>query len=733
MVGQHSLLRNRLGYLLAGCKEFFNGFDSGAGLVKLPLFALGIIVSIFYAPFILIGGTLFAILFVARAIHEEKINIRKEQEKIAQHNKLEQELLLLESQLIATLKKTLAPDSKNTHELLWSYNPAFNERYKLLAYKNIVAKETTCEILLRYLLRDYLDALGPHLDLYRKSNGKLPKENKILRLVQQVVGVPLHHPEFNAKLAPVFGDDEELKSRFFKFAGAAQNVSDSENKEQTRWEKFKAFLKNSKTLRSLGRRIVDFISDFGTGAGITAGLLSLFGVLVATAPLSWPIIVAVIASGLIFAGLNLAYNAYVQKKRNTHIKLLEKNISEKEIKLAIAKRHLKVHTKLPGKLALMQQENNLFQHEHNARDFKETPAKISPLTYARMTLGIMGQVISAVSLGLIVGVGLAWLGTLLFPALPFVLPSLIAGKGMALYYVVRSIKTEIKSAKAQITKIQEVELAKQQLQHKYQDRFNLSSDFSKTNQMLLQETLEHYLNFIQECNENKKQTKYDNQEKIFTLIEDCAGIKRGQDKNGKNCEIGNNEFYDALAHYLTMGSTDPRRTHELVSRFKQLHHPHSAPVDVHNPAVNKKDSKLKIVGSFLKEHSFSFLGALSIGILVPAFLIGPQAAIIGIIASVIVAAYVVHRVTNWYSQKYNTKLDQDKMKVALIERKYKLIDKMSEPGSKPQPDIVSQKACADNQDMSYRSIRKHTSNKSREQSMPVLQDTNNHSLPVYQP
>lgn len=720
--------QKNLGYLLVAAREFLNGFDNGGGYVKLPIWALGLSVTAFFAPYVLIGGGIFAVIYLIRALADEYENNKKEQEKIAQKRNQIASLLAIEEELKATIEANLEYEEDIHAYLLSARIAKKNEQEIELELKKLVQnklkqkypffsqpadddKETNKPLLMA-LLRDYFAALG---DIEVHSGSKLPSQNKILKLVQKVTGFNPYHTTFHNEMQAYLASDPSLQASFAKVFPNGE----IESTNTGLWSKFKktlnntaSFIKNMKKLRHLGKKLIDFLSDWGTGSGITAALMTMFGIVVAGSVVAWPLIVAIVGSGLLFGIISLSYQLISGDRNKRNVRKLDAEVDQNQTKLELSKRLLKIQ-KDPKKIALKkfklekeaiaqvhEERNHVEPNEEMPLIEKTKGKKISAWTYARMGLGIASQTLLAISLGMIISLGIVWVGTLLWPALPLLVPTLGFGGVLSLFYIYRSLKAEIKSIKSELNKIEQVSEHKHFLISKYKNNEQVTIDLKKQNPELLKEVLEEYVSLLQNLggkNAKHSNGKYPKQEKIFSLIESVAGVKRNLDAAGKLQLCGDDSFYNALAHYIKGSSKDSSEANALVQKFKNLHYdPLVSPsitnenVNADDPKVNKKEGFFKKAGSFIKDNFFPFIGFAAIGLMLPLFLMGPQIAIVAGIAAVIVTAFVVAKVVSTISQRSTNKLNQKELRYNLIDRKHKIAKQNKEVHQKNEVALTSE-------------------------------------------
>lgn len=693
MSGQHEN-RKKLGYVLVALKESLNGYDTGAGLVKIPLWLAGITVSAVFAPWVLGIGIPIGILYAIRAIVDEKANHEKIDEKLKQLKKLEEKAYQTEMELNVFFNKAFV-ENQNLYPEIYAFGI------------NNVSSKT----LLKYLLRDYFEAIK---NSKRQKNGHLHNQGKILNLIKEVSGHDKKDPDFLKKMS-VYLEDEDLHTKLTQFYNSiplekyenktpAQNDALPTNKGF--FAKAKAFFAKHKKARGVIRRVIDFISDFGMGMGITASLMTLLGVISATNPVTLPLVAAIVISGLVYGGITLAYNLYVDKERKQAIKKLDDKIKNKNTNVSLAQRILKIQKrKAKGEFADLALDD---QQHYAPEALHKTIPKINPSLPLGFKLRIAGttlaQIISSVALGMAVGMGLVWIATLLFPVIPFVLPAIIVGVAFTAYYLTRTVKAQYKTTNAEIEKYKEIAILKHDLKAKVgEQNFNrmLLNDKGKKkdNRTLLKEVINDYIKYLDALDQNAIKTKsvktqqswevetkeiisFKKQEKILTLIEQVSGVKRGDDIN---------QFYNGVAKYLQGDVKDSYEANNIVQYLKNKLVPEQHLIAVNADKVNVKENFFKRVAlKFGKDHLLPILGVVGLALVLPIFLIGPQAFVaVGLIGAVIIGAHIVSKVAQYKADKQGENMADKNNRMKLIERKIKIQNNIDE--LKPKVELVVEK------------------------------------------
>jgi lipopolysaccharide export LptBFGC system permease protein LptF len=706
------------GSIVGTVKEFVNGFDMGSSIPKIPLWILGITVTAIFAPYIIGGGLALAVAYLLRAAYKEYKSNQEELEKLERKGKLDRQLLLLDEELseklIESMKnlphfRALLLDARLSQGsergaqtiLQLATKKTFLEKYAPLS-QNITTKATNQQ-LLKCVLSDYFAAFGENPTEFKKENGKLPSQRKILNLIEKVTGYSSFQPNFHANMNNFLADDRELQNKF------NQSFPDSDLSEDGIWSalknKFvalKATIKNQKKLRHAGKYFLDFLNDFGTGAGITGSLLSVFGVLIVGTAVAWPLVVAVIGSGFLYGGIAFAYNLIRHDTRRRNSRVLDSEIEQQETRIELSKHLLKIQNQEKlrgfsrfGYYSNADNNNSVFDQgaELNHQVNKKTApikqkvnANIPTSFYLRAGLGIVCQTISTVALAVCVSLGVVWIGALLFPVVPFVMPTLILGGVLSALSLYRSLKSAAKSINKEVAKFQEVAEHKQQLLDKYPQNEQVRADLTKDNRTLLRETLSEYISFVRQLGNEKAKNakgKYPKQEKIFSLIEAISGAKRHADGQGRIAITGDDTFYNEVAKCLKGDAKESAAANALAQDFKNLFL-HSPPgltnsrVNADDPLL-KKESFLKKAGGFIEDHPFVFISVVSLSIMLPLFLAGPQLILVGVVGGLIFGGSMLIKITSTLSEKNVKSLQDKKAKFDIIDRKHKLIKHQERP------------------------------------------------------
>jgi len=220
-----------------------------------------------------------------------------------------------------------------------------------------------------------------------------------------------------------------------------------------------AAIKKQKALRHVGKSAMDFISDFGLGAGITTALLILFGFIIFGNPVGLACLALIIGSGIFYAGVSFFYQRVSGNRARRNMRTLENEIEQEELTLQLAKKNLKVLKK-----------GHQFEVNKSAYHLPEgsiaIEAHLTMLTKLRMGIGMMGQAVLAIGIGMIISLGLVWIATVIFPVLPLLGPTLILGSALSVFYIYRALKRGTKQI------INEINMHPvSEIRSKYKDQF----------------------------------------------------------------------------------------------------------------------------------------------------------------------------------------------------------------------------------------------------------------------
>lgn len=698
-----------LGIAFGGVRDFIDNFGTGANFVKIPLYLSGLSVLTAYAPYAVSAGGVFAGLCFAKVAYDEHVANKKEHEKVAKRVLLDKQLELAQAETLETITKEFTKSEdirrvyireafenhKKESEIHASVNNAIKQKivakYPSLLSGDVPSKARN-KLLLQCLLEEYLNTFGENPGVYRKQNGKYPFENNLTKVIQKVTGLnprsPNFHPEVFESLKRV-----DLREKYLRmFPEAANMVEPARGSfiiEQVK--RFRAFFKRQKKLRYVLDNAFGFLMNVASGAGLSASLMRLFGVLAAGAPISWPLMIVVAVGGLVFGGVSLTYALTRGKQRKANNKSLDQEIAAAEVELELTNQLRKFY-KNRSKLTLRQSLGTTSRQKQE----RPQPKVDYPLSMLiRMGIGVASKVIVGMATAVAVGLGIAFVASVFFPALPILAPTLAIGGGFSAYYIYKFVKDEVDSIKKEVATMQEVAELKQSLFDRYKDNAVVSErvhlDLQKDNRTLLKEVINDYLEFIQTRGGNQAKNlkgKYPKQEKIFKLLEDLTGAKRTFDEKGRLHRLGDDKFYNEIAKYLKGKDQSQEalaaansEVQKLKSLFVTQNDPAAglttSPVNANDPAINKKVSLWKKGLNFLKDHGIGFASIACMAIVIPLFLAGPQAMIVAPVAAVVIGGYLIGKVVSHFSAKKQTALNQEKGKYSAIARKFKLKDKIA--------------------------------------------------------
>lgn len=701
--------KKNTGYFFASLNHLINGFDNGSGYVKIPFWIMGIAITAVLAPYIILGGAVFALLNLSRGIHEEKERNQKENELIELRNKqvyqLRQEEELAYSLLKAhTMKNDPSIIQKKTQQfalgksvkdietvLSPEVQTKIEESYPSLAFRNQgKADAESNKALLIKLLKDYFALLK---DNEVPQDRKLPKQTKMLALIKDVSGINPHHLDFKEKMNAYLAGDAGLQADFNGYMPDGYLASPAPGVLSRGFTRASAWFKRRHILRNVVKDSMDFLSDFGTGAGIAASMIILFGLL--TAPLSLPLIGLMLGCGLAFGITNLIHSKVSGDRARRNMREVEKDIKLQKDKLELTKRLIKLTKIHDNREKLL--KGRVIEADPDAEVEEGLPAEELPLlplvdnsqpaavipksVYARMAIGMVGRIIAAASIAMITAIGYVWLSAILLPALPILLPTLGCAGVLSLFYLYRGIKREYASIKSELTLIRQVAEAKQHLIKKHNNDAKIKADLEKDNVLLLNEVLTVYLDSINsqggKAARHPSSGKYPKQEKIFRLIETTIGVNRLERPDGKAHATGDDLFFHQLAKFLKGKNKDSTAANALAQQFKNLFEPTevltNTPVNAGTREANQGKGIVKKLGSFFKDHLFSTVGVVALGLGLTLCLIGPQLLITTAVFAVVLVGYAFSRFAMSRAQKNKQNLAKETSKIELIDRKHKLI------------------------------------------------------------
>jgi hypothetical protein len=397
-------------------------------------------------------------------------------------------------------------------------------------------------------------------------------------------------------------------------------------------------------LRAIPKRIFEFISRFSLMASITAYLLILFAA--ASIPVTWPFIAVIVGSGIIYWAINFIYHRYYNHPRKKQNKDIAKELGLEQILENISNDPAQVTAHV---LKDNPPENSL-SGPMKGND-PENSLSLSMSQKIRMGLNVTGSFILFLAGSVSGGMTLAYLADIFLATatiISFPVLSGMIGAGLAAFSIYYWIKKRIKEI--QVESVLTKEVAARKLELKNLEGFE--ENIKKNNQELLKDV-------IGIDNSGKGHIDNRQRKKIIGLIEKSIGMNFSEDNK--------NLFFDALAKY--MGKNNEASVQQFKNKF--LNESDSVSVNANNPELNI--NKFKAFFKGLMNHALPLTGVITLALLTPVFLFGLQALLpIGVIAGVIVAGYLLNKITSHYHQKRMTELKEEKIKYELMEYKYEM-------------------------------------------------------------
>jgi hypothetical protein len=483
------------------------------------------------------------------------------------------------------------------------------------------------------------------IDLYGIDKCCLDK--KILRLIKTVVG---------------------LDPRSASFKGDLQNFLKDYND------------RDKNPLRAIPKRILEFINQFRITASIAASLLILFTASIVSIPATWPFIAIIVGCGIAYWTVNFIYHRYYQRSR----KKLDKEIAEKQATVELLQKILEK--------PVSANDTNPNQVVSNAPVPKDTyfENSLSMSQKIRMGLNVTGDFILFLAISLSGGMTLAYLADIFLAATTVIsYPALsgIIGAGLAAFSIYYWIKKRVQEIRAESALTKEVAASKQELKElgSQLQSENFENDIKKNNQALLIELIEIY-----------NSGRVDQSKKFVRLIQRSIGMKSSE---------GN--FFDALTEYLKKAidrkdNEVDRKDDEILVRVKQLKdklEQNGIQIASGDNPENVSENRFKAFFGWFMNHTLPLIGIITLGLLLPILLFGPQALLlIGVMAGVVTAGYILDKVASHYHQKKMTELTEEKIKYELMEYKYEIqtanpIPNSADNSTPPpvEPDVRNQK------------------------------------------
>ncbi len=703
------------GKAFSSLQGFFDGFSTGAGLVKLPLWLKGLTPGLSAAPYVVGGGALMGALFVVKAVFDESENNKKEQLQLDKKTLLAQQLAAKIQETFLTLADKLAhdvdvaniraraqADRKSQVEIEALVQKVMkektNKRYSHLLEEATPTKSKNKQ-LLKNILRDYVDSFGDEANRYRKASGKFPSQSKIEKLIQRVTGLNRYSPEFYDEVCALLSDDHLTQQRYrFMFRNHALKPPQSFIGQQV--DRVRAFWKKQKTLRHIVVGVLGFIANASAGAGLTASTLKLFGVISSGAPVAWPILAVIAVGGLIYSGIAAALTLKRNKVRAGNLKSLSEEIKASEDKLELSRQLKKIH-----------KNQHKLQAHKDTFDQRRVPdptlkpvvqVKLPASTRIRMGFGLAAKLISGAADAMMLGLGIAWLITLAFPAIALLGPTLYIGGAFTGFSIFKSLKDEVKSIKHELATMQEVAEIRQHLMDKHRHKVGFQAELDKEPRLILKDVINDYVKYVNSLGADAQtHAKYNRQEKVLALIERMIGVKRPTDERGNLVHpLGDDAFYNHIAKFLKGKGENSAHANTIAQSLKTLlvKQPsiHAgltlASVNADDPAVNKTQSIWSKGFDFLKKNALGIIFAVCVGCILPLFLAGPQVAIVLPVLAVVVGAYAIGKVVEHHSAKKVASLEAEKARYEMIERRHSVLAKTAVA---PQPQAAEEVAHVD--------------------------------------
>lgn len=689
-----------LGYAFGMLQEFFSGFDSGASLVKLPILMAGLTVSIVYAPYVLLGGTVFGIACLIKIAYDEYTGNDAEFKKIRQKRQLDRQIKVYEQEALDSIQHQFANTPKIRSLRLAAYRAGKNyqeverlvqnettahikAKYPFL-YENPTLDQNHLDQLLRVVLSEYIDTFGEQPLIYRKKNGHFPAQHKIARLIEQITGINSHSRHFHHRVYQYLENDKPLQAKYHRMFLANGGQPADESFLIKRWHNLNQIIKRLKPFLSPVNKIINRAIEFSAGSGLAASLLRTFEVIQPSHPIGLILSLVIVGGGVVFTGISAVYKESRSETRKRNIDLLEKEIAQAKNKLESVKRLRKLHKK---KEQLTFHQGFYRNSDSSSEDVGLQPSLSYPKAmYLRAALRIVGTTIVAVGKAAGVGLGIAWVGTVLFPAITLLAPTLALGGFFSPFYIFSHGRQQFSSIKDEFNKYQEVQELNQMLHHKYYPTagLRLAVDLTKDKRALLKDVLNEYVAFLKTLWTNNRvpNGRFPRQEKVMKLIEDITGLSRDSEPNGKVQRFGNDHFFNNLAYYIKGSDTDSAAANSVVQNFKdQLLKSSdsrnsvgltSSPVMADSVVVAKKGFFGRAF-NFIKQHAVEVILTVIGAIVLPLFLAGgPVIAVIAPVAGIIIGAYLLTKAVSYVSHKNVMSLEDEKQRCLLVERKYKI-------------------------------------------------------------
>jgi Flp pilus assembly protein TadB/uncharacterized membrane protein len=439
---------------------------------------------------------------------------------------------------------------------------------------------------------------------------KCRTDKEILRLIKTVIGLDPHSVNFISDLHKFLGEDPNHRGK--------------------------------NPLRAIPKRFLEFINQSRITASIAASLLVLFTAIVSM-PVTWPFIVVIASCGIAYWAVNFIYHHYYERSR----KKQDKEIVQKQTTVELIQKILEKldNTNSPN-------SNQLISHEP-LKNHPENSLSLSVSQKVRIGLNVTGGFILFLAGSLSGGMTLAYLADVFLAAaavISYPALSVIIGAGLAAFSIYYWIKKRVQEIRAESVLTKEVAASKLELKN---SRNFSQNDIQKSNKELLTEVIKTY-NFDAGLDDNKNK-------KIFDLIGKSIGMNFSEDKKDL--------FFDALEKHIG----ERECVQEFKNNLKLSTSNNISNVNADNSELNVSENRVKAFFLGFMNHALPLIGAITLGLLLPILLFGPQALLlIGVMTGVVTVGYILDKIASHYHQKKMTELRVEKIKHELMEYKYEM-------------------------------------------------------------
>jgi hypothetical protein len=650
--------RRFLGYLTRPIRELINGGDTGYTLVKAGvILGLGAaaVTTLLPAIFIITGGGLFALFYVGIYLKDEYDRNKEEDIK---RDELEK------------LKELDVEISRKISELEFE-----NNKDKLQ--------------LLDYLCSHYLKRMGIDPDPkkrindnFKKPDGSIPGQQAMVDLIA------------NANL-----NDLDLES-----ANAAKTILELNNGSSN------ARQKESKNFaRSVAEHFEKILFSFhkgGTAMGLVVGGSILFGAITIGALVPWPIIVGSVAFALVSAAVALVYDYYVTKSYSDSMEMMNQELKTKAIRSELLNKLEKINrqkeshdsnlanvssnlfgenltnTEMEGSSEEIIEEtespspdSDLRNSNANDSDAKSPLVKnnavksfVSPAVRRRMYSNRIAKIVYFASIGVVVGLAIAWLalvvaGVTLLPLAPLALTlagAIVGGVYGLFYGYAFGHKLAVEAGQVEMQRIEEVSKLRKEC-----DANLVNQYLNEEKPKIVEALIGSYLNYLNAQPLSQSQSQLPRTlpklVKVLVLIEKATGIEY--------MNTDQNTFFNQLQEYLPNS-----RVGELRKRISGIKNDEvSESSDTHEkPSLMQfrdtlNSSDAKHAKQVILTYALPTLGALSVvfPLSFMAFGVGALLALC-LVSVVVMASFAANKVFEHYSEKNMKQLDDDEAKLRLI-------------------------------------------------------------------